>query len=478
MLRIPSVWRVLSGDTLWKIAQATGTSVQAIVQANTITNPDQIQVGTVLIIPTAAGTTTTGTSTTGTTYTVKSGDTLWKIAQLTGVSVQALIQANNLTNPDQLSIGQVLKIPAAGQGTTDTTGTTGSTAGRQDVAVVLSDGSKVVLPYTFEDSNGMKITFNSMTNQLLSVTVTNADPVDHCIIEPKSWYLTAAGGYEEPTPVSVDSNLEPNDYSGNLFASIAPGQSITGTVGFGAFSAQNGLFTLHFGMAKENTSANYTVVNPQDTLTFATGTNASGATTVSAPTSDETVTANAAQSTINVGGTDEIWLGTSPIPLTGTPTYQITAAQGGDASTASVNPTTGMFTAQVPGQYTISATVNGVKSTTANSAVINVIGPSETIDVPSTYQIHFNPEQNTLSGVVKDQNGTGLANVAVSYSSDNPSVVSSYPNDTQTGTTYTDQNGNFQIPLASTSVGTANLTITVGSVSKVVAITVLPAVDG
>ncbi len=46
------------------------------------------------------------------TYTVRSGDTLSVIARRHGVSLTALAQANNLTNPNALRIGQVLTIPS------------------------------------------------------------------------------------------------------------------------------------------------------------------------------------------------------------------------------------------------------------------------------------------------------------------------------------------------------------------------------
>lgn len=44
------------------------------------------------------------------TYTVRAGDTLYKIAQEHGMSVARLSELNNITNPSQLSIGQVLRL--------------------------------------------------------------------------------------------------------------------------------------------------------------------------------------------------------------------------------------------------------------------------------------------------------------------------------------------------------------------------------
>jgi hypothetical protein len=44
-------------------------------------------------------------------YTVVQGDSLWTIALEFGVTVEELIQANHLVNPDWLAVGQNLVIP-------------------------------------------------------------------------------------------------------------------------------------------------------------------------------------------------------------------------------------------------------------------------------------------------------------------------------------------------------------------------------
>ncbi|MEA5090881.1 LysM domain-containing protein [Solidesulfovibrio sp.] len=47
------------------------------------------------------------------TYTIQRGDTLSGIARRLGVSTEAIQQANDLTHPDRLSAGHVLRLPAA-----------------------------------------------------------------------------------------------------------------------------------------------------------------------------------------------------------------------------------------------------------------------------------------------------------------------------------------------------------------------------
>ena len=92
---------VKSGDSLYSIAKKYGITVDALKSANGKTS-NLLSIGEILVIPTTTATTRT--------YTVKAGDSLWKIATNYGVSVNALKQANGLSS-DLLSIGQVLVIP-------------------------------------------------------------------------------------------------------------------------------------------------------------------------------------------------------------------------------------------------------------------------------------------------------------------------------------------------------------------------------
>jgi beta-lactamase class A len=116
-----STYMVQPGDTLSAIAAATGIPVDKLVSLNAIKDPNMIIAGQSLSIaptPSSGGSvaasptsSTAADAATAAQYTVKSGDTLWDIAQSNGVSVQDLVQANNLTNADQLTLGQVLRLP-------------------------------------------------------------------------------------------------------------------------------------------------------------------------------------------------------------------------------------------------------------------------------------------------------------------------------------------------------------------------------
>ena len=66
--------------------------------------------------PTEAGTAsgTPGAAATGGGYVVESGDTLTSIAQEHGTTVEAIVEANDLDDPDVLDIGQELVIPTDG----------------------------------------------------------------------------------------------------------------------------------------------------------------------------------------------------------------------------------------------------------------------------------------------------------------------------------------------------------------------------
>jgi LysM repeat protein len=112
---------VVKGDSFAKIAKKNGVSVKAIQAANPGVEPTKLKVGQKLSIPASAGgaaapamtggPAAAGPGTGGEAYTVKSGDTLTKIAKAHGTTVKAIKAASNMAT-DHIKVGQKLTIPA------------------------------------------------------------------------------------------------------------------------------------------------------------------------------------------------------------------------------------------------------------------------------------------------------------------------------------------------------------------------------
>ena len=113
-------YTIAKGDTLGAIAKRNGVTLSALRKANAGVDPTKIRPGQKIQIPAAAesqagasnGSTETMSVGTGKTYTVKSGDSLTKIAKIHGITVTQLKNANNLQT-SRVNVGQKLKIPAS-----------------------------------------------------------------------------------------------------------------------------------------------------------------------------------------------------------------------------------------------------------------------------------------------------------------------------------------------------------------------------
>ena len=116
-------YKVVKGDTLSKIARKQHVGLQSLIAANPGVNSSKLKIDQTIHIPaqtaSAAGSSATGAAagaaTEGTdsqqVYTVKSNDTLIKVARQFGLKVRALRTANALKS-DKIRVGQKLKIPA------------------------------------------------------------------------------------------------------------------------------------------------------------------------------------------------------------------------------------------------------------------------------------------------------------------------------------------------------------------------------
>lgn len=114
------IYIVQPGDNLFRIAVNNGTTLGELRAANPEITGDLIQPGDEIRLPNCEGAgASPATSQPATTasgqqiHVVQPGETLGAIARIYGVTVLSIVQANNLPNPDRLSIGQELIIPQA-----------------------------------------------------------------------------------------------------------------------------------------------------------------------------------------------------------------------------------------------------------------------------------------------------------------------------------------------------------------------------
>ncbi|QLI77992.1 C40 family peptidase [Bacillus pumilus] len=170
-----STYKVKLGDSLWKIANSLNMTIGEIktlnglksdtiypnqvlkVKGTAASKPSQPQAPAKPSNPPSNG--NQSSSGKATSYTVKSGDSLWKIANQFKVQVQSIRTANSLKS-DVLRIGQVLKINGAASGSTGSNGSTsnGSTTpvnnNKNDVPMnakittMIQEGKKLTgIPY-------------------------------------------------------------------------------------------------------------------------------------------------------------------------------------------------------------------------------------------------------------------------------------------------------------------------------------------
>ncbi|HEX2183338.1 MAG TPA: LysM peptidoglycan-binding domain-containing protein [Rubrobacteraceae bacterium] len=104
---------VQPGDTLSEIAERFGSTVDAIVEANGLADPDIIFAGQILCVPPRGH---QGQVFPTEPYIVQPGDTLSEIAEDFGLSVDDLVRFNRIRDPDVIFVGQIVCAPLAAPG--------------------------------------------------------------------------------------------------------------------------------------------------------------------------------------------------------------------------------------------------------------------------------------------------------------------------------------------------------------------------
>lgn len=120
----PFIYTIQPGDTLSAIGARFNVDTISIVEANTLLTPDNLTVGSQILIPdyqpvttegaaAAEGETTTGTAASGGTvvHVVQPGEGIFEIAQAYGVTEADIVAANNIADVNLVRVGQELLIP-------------------------------------------------------------------------------------------------------------------------------------------------------------------------------------------------------------------------------------------------------------------------------------------------------------------------------------------------------------------------------
>lgn len=99
------VHTVRSGETLWDIANSYGISVNSIMSSNDIANSNRIRIGQELDILTVKGVL----------HEVAYGESVWEIAQRYGVPLAEITEINSISDPSRIRPGEKIVIPGATQ---------------------------------------------------------------------------------------------------------------------------------------------------------------------------------------------------------------------------------------------------------------------------------------------------------------------------------------------------------------------------
>ncbi|HHU36470.1 MAG TPA: LysM peptidoglycan-binding domain-containing protein [Treponema sp.] len=202
------------GETLYGVSRKYKVSADAIMQYNNISNPDKLQVGHKLRIPSV--------------YTVQKGDTLYGIARSFSVPVDELLASNKLNRETTIRIGDVLHIPAI-ETKTETTVTVSNLP-------VVVPASPIVDPRMYK------------TRKIDSTVIWPVDGREIAYLSGKLYGVS----------ITSDKNSEVKTVSSGIVLSTGPYRGF-GQVVF--IQSKNGYIYVYGGLSRMN-------VRPGDALSF------------------------------------------------------------------------------------------------------------------------------------------------------------------------------------------------------------------
>ncbi|MCD6554866.1 MAG: LysM peptidoglycan-binding domain-containing protein [Anaerolineae bacterium] len=198
----PVIHVVQAGETLALIAEQYGTTVEAIVAANGLSDPDLIIVGQRLIIPGGESAETVLS------VIVQPGDTLPILACQYNTTVQAIAERNRLVNPELIRAGQTLTIVVPGSLPTRSQvhvvqpgDTLARIAWRYDVGFwTLAQANGLDNPNVVSVNQCLAIPLNGASEELpapFSVVETEPSPVvqgQTLVVKVHTWRLATVSG--------------------------------------------------------------------------------------------------------------------------------------------------------------------------------------------------------------------------------------------------------------------------------------------
>ena len=102
---------IQSGENLHLIANKWGIEVNEIIYYNQIRNPNQIYIGDIIKIPLNQKNNYVHSSNNNSFYKIAPGDNLWGLSKMWNVSIRRIMEYNNLSNANLIRIGTILKKP-------------------------------------------------------------------------------------------------------------------------------------------------------------------------------------------------------------------------------------------------------------------------------------------------------------------------------------------------------------------------------